>query len=234
MKRLTLGSLLLCLLIGFLLGGLIPMPWDEDDLRAQSAANSVLNVPTTPPANASASSNGPAPETLDVKNNFTLLSSACAVARALQEQDYARLASFVHPQAGVTFTPYSTVNPDTDRTFTAEEIENLKSDNTVYTWGFVDGRGNLIEMTISQYLAQYVCDADYTQAPEIGIDRIQLSGNALENITEAYPGCRFVDFSYPSADPVNDGLDWSSLKLVFQPSEHAWYLVGIVHGEWTV
>ena len=79
MKRLTLGSLLLCLLIGFLLGGLIPMPWDEDDLRAQSAANSVLNVPTTPPANASASSNGPAPETLDVKNNFTLLSSACAV-----------------------------------------------------------------------------------------------------------------------------------------------------------
>ena len=43
-----------------------------------------------------------------------------------------------------------------------------------------------------------------------------------------------VDFSFPSADPVNDGMDWSSLKLVFQPAETRWYLVGVVHGEWTI
>ena len=59
-------------------------------------------------------------------------------------------------------------------------------------------------------------------------------GNALENLADAYPGCRYVDFSIPSADPVNDGLDWSSLKLVFQPEDDLWYLVGVVHGEWTI
>ena len=66
------------------------------------------------------------------------------------------------------------------------------------------------------------------------MDRIMTGGNALENLPEAYPGCRFVDFTIPSADPVNDGLDWSSLKLVFQAWEERWCLVGIVHGEWTI
>ena len=97
-----------------------------------------------------------------------------------------------------------------------------------------DGRGLPIQMTMVQYLDRYVYDTDYTQAPEIGIDRIITSGNALENLSEAYPDCRFVDFSFPSADPVNDGLDWSSLKLVFYPEASRWYLVGIVHGEWTI
>ena len=81
---------------------------------------------------------------------------------------------------------------------------------------------------------RYVYDRDYTQVPQIGVDRIMTGGNALENLAEAYPGCRFVDFAFPSADPVNDGLDWSSLKLVFQPGEFRWLLVGVVHGEWTI
>ena len=230
MKRLSLASLLLCLLIGFLLGGLIPMPWDEDPPRPQELAAAAL----LKPAVSATSQTDSAPESLDTKDNFALLTAACTVTRALKEQDYTALSNFVHPKKGLTFTPYSTVDPESDQTFTPEQIRNLKKDNTVYPWGFEDGRGNLIEMTIPQYLARYVWNADYTQAPQIGIDRILLSGNALENLTLAYPGCRFVDFSYPSADPVNDGLDWSSLKLVFYPSDTQWYLVGIIHGEWTV
>ena len=31
-----------------------------------------------------------------------------------------------------------------------------------------------------------------------------------------------------------DGLDWSSLKLVFQAGDTSWYLIGMVHGQWTI
>ena len=117
---------------------------------------------------------------------------------------------------------------------TADQIKNLAQNQIVYTWVFEDGRGDPIQMTVMQYFERYVYNRDYTQAPEIGVDRIMTGGNALENLAEAYPGCRFVDFSFPSADPVNDGMDWSSLKLVFQPAETRWYLVGVVHGEWTI
>ena len=237
MKRFSIFPYALCLVIGLLAGILLPIDLLEESTPLPPTPNNTF--PTTQPAvsaNPSESSSASAaePEALDFQDNYPLLNAACAVNRALQRQDYASLSAYVHPGRGVTFTPYSTVEPDTDLTFTQDQIKNLAQDQTVYTWGFVDGRGNPIKMTPTEYFQRYVYDSDYTQASEIGIDRVMTGGNALENLAEAYPDCRYVDFSIPSADPVNDGLDWSSLKLVFQLEGAHWYLVGIVHGEWTI
>ena len=89
-------------------------------------------------------------------------------------------------------------------------------------------------MTISQYFETYVFNTDYTKAPQIGVDQIMMGGNALENLTEAYPNCRFIDFCFPQLDAANQGLDWCSLKLVFEPGETNWLLVGIIHSQWTI
>lgn len=163
-----------------------------------------------------------------------LLQAAAQVTDALQAKDYAALAAHVHPTRGVTFTPYSTVDIQQDCTFAADQIRDLEQNTATYTWGYEDGRGEPIQMTMEEYFQRFVFDADYTQAPQVGVDQIITSGNALENITQAYPGCHFVDFCYPSRDPANGGLDWCSLKLVFAGQEGSWYLVGVVHGEWTI
>ena len=236
MKRFLIFPCVLCLVIGLLVGVLLPIDlWGED---APPILPSSIPAPTPLPSQSESPGSASAPadpeQPLDTADNFPLLSAACAVNRALQQEKWSTLASYVHPDLGVTFTPYSTVDPDSDLTFTASQIKGLAQDQNVYTWGFEDGRGDPIQMTVTQYFERYVYDRDYTLAPEIGVDRIMTGGNALENLVETYPGCRFVDFSFPSADPVNDGLDWSSLKLVFRPEGERWYLVGIVHGEWTI
>ena len=238
MKRFLIFPCILSLVIGLLVGILLPIDLSGSD--APPAVNKTPNTLTPPPgvsqpaASSSASSSASTDiQELDPEDNFPLLGSACAVCRCLQQQDWTTLAAYVHPERGVTFTPYSTVAPESDLNFTADQIKNLAQDQTVYTWGFIDGRGDPIQMTVSQYFDRYVCDRDYTQVPEIGVDRIMTGGNALENLAEVYEGCRFVDFSFPSADPVNDGLDWTSLKLVFQPEKEHWYLVGVVQGAWT-
>ncbi len=174
------------------------------------------------------------PQTQDSLTTTGLLQAAAGVTDALKSKDYETLASYVHPSRGVTFTPYSTVNVQQDQRFSADQIKNLAQDTTTYTWGYEDGRGETIQMTMTQYFERFVFDADYTQAPQVGVDQIITSGNALENITEAYAGCHFVDFCYPSRDPASAGLDWCSLKLVFAGENGTWYLVGIVHGEWTI
>ena len=235
MRRFLIFPCVLCLVMGLLVGILLPIDWQKDPPQSPGVSNT-LTPPATPAAGSSTPSaaSSAQPEPAQEMDNFTLLNAACAVNRSLQRGDWAMLASYVHPKRGVTFTPYSTVQPETDLTFTPEQVKNLSQDETVYTWGFEDGRGDPIRLTMAQYVQRYVYDADYTQVPEIGVDRIMTGGNALENLAEAYPGCRFVDFSFPSADPVNDGLDWSSLKLVFQLEDSGWFLVGIVHGEWTI
>ena len=215
MKRSILFSSCLCLAVGLLIGSLLPMPWDKPSVpsvpiltNSFSSSQSVSNSVGTQTA--------PDEVAPDNSDNFPLLNAACTVVQALRQQDYSTLASFVHPAKGVTFTPYSTVDPDSDRVFSREEIMNLTQDPTVYTWGTVDGRGSPIEMTMTDYFARYVFNADYSQAPEIGVDRILMHGNALENLSEAYPQGRFVDFCFPKLDEANEGLDWCSLKLVFE------------------
>lgn len=239
MKRFLIFPCILSLVIGLLVGILLPVSFNES--HTSPSLNSTPNTFTPPPgvsqpagsSSAPSASSTDTPE-LDPEDNFPLLGSACSVCRALQRQDWTTLSAYVHPDRGVTFTPYSTVDLTSDLNFTADQVKNLAQDQNVYTWGFEDGRGNPIQMTIPQYFERYVYDRNYVLVPEIGIDRIMTGGNALENLTEVYEGCRFVDFSFPSADPVNDGLDWTSLKLVFQPQGEHWYLVGVVHGEWTI
>lgn len=219
----------LCTAFGLLLGVLLPV-----DLTRPGPDGGMSTPALSLEPAGSQSGSGQETPALDPEDNFALLHAAGLACEAISRRDFTALASYVHPDRGVTFTPYSTVDFDTDLTFTADQIRALEQDQTTYVWGLEDGRGLPIQMTMAQYLDRYVWDADYTRAPELGIDQIITGGNALENLAEAYKGCRFVDFCYPSADPVNDGLDWSSLKLVFQAGEHSWYLVGIVHGEWTI
>ena len=87
---------------------------------------------------------------------------------------------------------------------------------------------------ISMAMERRILIAFIKTPPQIGVDRIQMTGNALENLKDAYPDCRFVDFSYPELDPAYQGLDWCSLRLVFAPETTKWRLVGIVHGQWTI
>ena len=236
MKRSFLFSCVLSLVIGLLAGILLPIDLLRGDAPSP-AVNTVNNFKAPPdtsqPEDSASASPSSVPDPLDPEDNFPLLASACVVCRSLQRQDWSALAAYVHPDRGVTFTPYSTVDPDSDLNFSAEQIRNLAQDQNVYTWGFEDGRGDAIQMTFPPYFERYVYDRDYVQVPQLGVDRVMTGGNALENLAEVYDGCRYVDFSFPSADPVNDGLDWSSLKLAFRPEGERWYLVGIVHGEWT-
>lgn len=232
MKHSILFSCALCLIIGLLCGTILPGLWDNYSAPLSVSAPPSDTSPDQTMVKGTISASYPA--SLNPEDNCGLMAAAYRVLNALKKNDYDQLASAVHPDKGVTFTPYSTVDPDINVNLSSLQVSKLASDETVYTWGYVSGRGNLIEMTIPQYLENYVYDADYSQAPEIGVDRVLISGNALENVAVAYPGCRYVDFCYPSVDPINQGLDWHSLKLVFEPGETRWLLVGIIHSQWTV
>lgn len=173
-------------------------------------------------------------ETLDVADNFTLLAVSNRVLIGLMEGDFETVASYVHLEKGVTFTPYSTVNPDVDLCFTPSQIAALASDETVYIWGVWDGLGEPISLSVTDYFERFVLSQDFTQAPNIGIDTVQSSGNSIENVSAIFDQGRYVEYYYPQIDPQFAGLDWCALKLVFEVYNNQWALVGIIHSQWTV
>ena len=173
------------------------------------------------------------PEPLDTGDDTHLLERAESVLESLQAEDYSSLSALIHPDKGVTLTPFSTVSAEYDRTMSSLEVSDLSQDQEVYVWGVMDGSGSPIRSTCSEYFDRFVYNADYAQAPEVGVDTVLMSGNALENVSDAYPQARFVDYNFPGIVPEKNGYDWCSLKLVFEPWQNDWYLVGLIHSEWT-
>lgn len=171
---------------------------------------------------------------LDHADNTRLLERADAVVKALAEQDYEGLSRLIHPVRGVTLTPYSTVTPECDQVLTSEQVSGLAEDEQIYTWGVEDSTGAPIRLTIRDYFARFLENADYSQAPQRSVDLVFMQGNALENAADAYPEARFVEYHYPGLDPDMKGYDWCSLKVVLEDYGEEWYLVALVHSEWTI
>ena len=94
---------------------------------------------------------------------------ATVILPLLQAKEYATLATFVHPQAGLRFSPQLFIHTDTDLIFPRDQVANFTMDNNVYTWGTHAARGDLLQLSIMDYWNGYVIpilpDQDWLMLP---------------------------------------------------------------------
>ena len=157
---------------------------------------------------------------------------AVVAIQALKSRDFETLASLVHPELGIRFSPYTFVSPD-DLVFSAGQVRTLPFDQTRYRWGHFDGSGEPIELIFQRLLLRFVYDVDFTRPHRVGYNEFIGGGNTINNIIEFYPNATTVEYHLEGSDPRFGGMDWRSLRLIFEEKAGVWYLVGIVHDEWT-
>ncbi len=247
-KKTAAIAALLSLVLGFFMGSVCPqelLPWgtERSEVGVEPAKSAMIltePLPVVSQEEPAADQSVQKPsvsarkeDNFNPKENFPLLNTACSVLRVIQERDYKELSTYVDGEQGLTLTTFSTVDREIDLTFTAAQVAGFAKDTAKYNWGVVPGSGEALTMTPEEYFSAYVFNVDYTQANRIGVDKINISGNALENVTQAYPGCRFVEFTFPGAVTEGQGQNWCSLKLVFAPGQTKWCLVGLIHSQWT-
>lgn len=162
-----------------------------------------------------------------------LIGTAELVINALADKDMAMLANFVHPERGVRFSPYAFVREE-HQVFMPEELPDLVGSEEVYTWGRYDGTGEPIELTFDEYYDEFVYSADFANPEQMAVNERLGQGNTINNIGEFYPEASFVEYHFSGFEEEYEGMDWESLRLVFVQEDGAWWLVGIVHDEWTI
>lgn len=171
---------------------------------------------------------------LSSSQSNTLLQEALEVMELFKNQDASGLDSRVSPTRGVRFSPYQFVKETTDITFyPGNTIPSMFTNTTVYVWGEYDGSGDTIAGEFASYYPRFVYDQDFFNPEMIGINTFLSSGSMINNIGDVYPNDEFVEFYFSGFDPQYDGMDWRSLTLVFEDDNGTWYLVGVIHGEWT-
>ncbi len=168
------------------------------------------------------------------KEVLSLRETADQDLQALKAKDFAALSASVHPDKGVRFSPYAFVDGANDITFSPAQVAGLADDSEIYLWGAYDGSGEPIELNFADYYSKFILSHDFTQAKEVGENEIQGSGNTTNNLSEAYPAAQFVEYHFPGFDPQYEGMDWESLRLVYENIDSQWYLVGVIHDQWTI
>ena len=166
----------------------------------------------------------------------TVAARAAQVVLALKGRNLAELSGLVHPDKGVRFSPYTYVQAAEggDLVFSATQIPGLWSDSTIYHWGVYDGSGEPIDLSFRAYFERFVYDVDFARPDVVGFDQTVGQGNTINNIAEVYPEAIVVEYHFEGFDPQYAGMDWRSLRLVLEQNGDTWYLVGIVHDEWTI
>lgn len=204
----------------------IPGPRPEDKLSSDDNAGQ-----EAPPASSDVKENGIIPS---AEAKAMIADLANAVMQALRTKDMETLAAYVHPAKGVRFTPYTYVDRERDLVFSQDEIRNFFNNQQRYLWGYYDGSGEEMILTPAEYYEKFIYTADFINAGQIGYNEVLSSGNALENQFEVYENPIIVEYYFPGFDPVYEGMDWQSLRLVFEKYEDEWRLTGIIHNQWTI
>jgi hypothetical protein len=165
--------------------------------------------------------------------NNTVLYTALQIINLIKEKDMAELSNYIHPTKGLRFTAYGHID-DEDQVFNANQLADSLNNSQTFTWGRYDGTGDPIDLSFGDYYDKFIYDADFSSSHIIGINMIVGEGNTLNNIEEFYPNAEFIEFHFKGFDPQYEGMDWKSLRLVFEEENGNLYLVGIIHDQWTI
>jgi hypothetical protein len=170
-----------------------------------------------------------------INKDSTLLVLRKEILTAIKNKDYEKFASFIHPVEGVRFSPYGYIMPEGDAKLGNKEfLDKIKQKSLKINWGSYDGTGDLIQLTIQDYFKKFVYNVDYLNAEKISINKKIGTGNSLNNIAEVYKNSDFIESHFMGFDKTLGGMDWQSLRLVFKRYNDEYYLVGIIHDQWTI
>lgn len=164
-----------------------------------------------------------------------IASQSLGVVELLKQRNLRELSRLVHPVKGVRFSPYAFLSRKVNVLFTASTLPGALRDTRQHIWGDYDGSGAPIRLTFAEYYKRFIYDRDFAVASKISYNGGPIvKGNTYDNSFDEYPNAIIVEYHMPGIQPEQEGMDWASLRLIFEQHRGAWYLVHVVHDKWTI
>ncbi|WP_410222064.1 hypothetical protein [Pedobacter sp.] len=198
---------------------------NEEKLDTISLANSAKEKDKQPNRSISASSNN--------TQQDSVFKIATKILFSLKEQNYQAFSLNFHPQKGVLFSPYGFIDIKKSKRLSAKDFLESIERNWTLTWGIYDGSGEIMQLKVIPYINKFVYSADFEKAPQKTFNNIIKQGNSKDNLKETFPEAVFVEYHFNGFDKALNGIDWQSLRLVFERFQDQYYLVAIIHDQWT-
>jgi PBP1b-binding outer membrane lipoprotein LpoB len=193
-----------------------------------TSSQATNTTPSTMPTSTSYAKEADAKKAIEQRAKETI--------KVLKEHDMAKLAELIHPKKGVQFSPYSYIHTASDVQVMGSGLAALWANTSTTHWGEYDGSGDPIDLTFPDYWDKFVYNQDFAAAPQISYNMILGKGNMINNVFSIYPTSTYitVEYHFPGLDPQYQGMDWTSLRLIFENAGGQWVLVAVVHDQHTM
>jgi hypothetical protein len=167
-----------------------------------------------------------------MNNFYELKKTNNEVIVIIKDRDINKLLKYVHPKKGILFSPYSDIYVRSSVIIEKKELIKTYEKNEKLLWGVYDGTGERILLTFDEYFKRFIYDSDYINY-EPNYDSIMGVGNTNENLNIIFPDSKVVEYYIPGTEKYAY-MDWKSLRLVYEAYKGKYYLVAVVHNEWTI
>ena len=154
------------------------------------------------------------------------------VIKLIKNRDISTLSKYAHPKKGIMFSPYSDLKNNDNQIIEKKELVKIYEKNEELVWGEYDGTGARILLTFDNYFDRFIYDEDFIEY-EPNYDSIMGTGNSIENMNSVFPYARSVEYYTPGTEEYAY-MDWKSLRLLYEIYRGKYYLVAVVHNEWTI
>jgi hypothetical protein len=150
----------------------------------------------------------------------------------IKAKNYQELVKYFANE-GVLFSPYAYIDQTTSKKLTPDDFLSAIQQKKSFTWGSFDGTGDPIKLSVQAYIDKFVYNADYLNAEAVGYNEVIKQGNSINNLKDIYPNHYFIDYHFSGFDQKYNGMDWTSLRLVFEKQNGQYFIVAIIHDQWT-
>lgn len=156
------------------------------------------------------------------------------ILRKIDAGNLAAVEEYIHPLAGTRFSPYGYIDTlEHQRIDKSTYVQLLKTGKKI-KWGSMDGSGDPILLSLKQYIKKFVYDVKFVNPEKRSLNKYLGFGNSLNNLDKIYPGSPFTESYFSGFEEKYGGMDWRTLRLVFQQYQGKYYLVAVVHDQWTI
>ncbi len=162
------------------------------------------------------------------------------VLSAVKHHDYTAFADFIHPEEGIRFSPYGYIDTagypkETNLLFSKNEfITALKTKNKKTLWVSFDASDEPTHMSLEDYFKRFVYDVDFLYVEKKSVNEFLGGGNSLNNLRAIYPDEPFTENYFSPDRRETEFNNWRTLRLVYKKSGSRYYVIAVVHDEWTI
>jgi hypothetical protein len=169
-----------------------------------------------------------------VNEDSLVLAATQDILQLFAERSFAKLADRIHPEKGVRFSPYAYVDTVNDVRLIPQDLHRSDFLARKIRWGSYDGTGDPIELSLYEYINKFVYTSDFLHAEKTTVNQVVGAGNTINNLAEIYPGKPFTESWFSGFDAKYEGMDWQSLRLVYEIEDGKAWLIAVIHDQWTI